>query len=91
MTKRKLVNKFVDITDTWNKEMHQAIEKKVRDEYLKLFPEGRESVEDMLKTMNGMREFYYQRMMVTASLLIASTSMLVAALALIFSLVSLFK
>ncbi|MNC33083.1 hypothetical protein D3C75_814650 [compost metagenome] len=91
MIKRKLVNKFVDITDTWNKELHQTIEKKVRDEYLKLFPEGRESMEDMLRTMNGMREFYYQRMMVTASLLIASTSMLVAALALIFSLVSLFK
>ncbi|WP_447881911.1 hypothetical protein [Serratia fonticola] len=91
MIKRKLVNKFVDITDAWNKELHQTIEKKVRDEYLKLFPEGRESMEDMIKTMNGMREFYYQRMMVTASLLIASTSMLVAALALIFSLISLFR
>lgn len=91
MIKRKLVNKFVDITDAWNKELHQTIEKKVRDEYLKLFPDGRESMEDMIKTMNGMREFYYQRMMVTASLLIASTSMLVAALALIFSLISLFR
>ncbi|MBL5864439.1 hypothetical protein JBO49_27970 [Serratia fonticola] len=91
MIKRKLVNKFVDITEAWNKELHGTIEKRVQAEYLKCFPEGRESIDDMLKTMNGMREFYHQRMTVTASLLIASTSMLVAVLALIFSLVSLFK
>ncbi|MFP3506915.1 hypothetical protein [Burkholderia sp. SIMBA_062] len=40
MGKRKLVRWFVDWTDSWNHEFHEAIEAKIHGEYKKMFPDG---------------------------------------------------
>ncbi|MGQ8705426.1 hypothetical protein ACUTSW_05395 [Serratia sp. TSA_198.1] len=86
-----LVQHFVDFTDGWNKEFHEAIENNIFNEYQKKFPiiKGMEYTEEQLserkKTIEKMREFYYQRMIQTATLLLASISIIVALIALILS------
>ncbi|CAI2035430.1 hypothetical protein [Serratia quinivorans] len=95
--RRWLVRKFISLTDGWNKEFHDAIEENVFLEYHKLFPtkntddfsEGQ--LEERRKQIEKMREFYYQRMVQTSSLLIGGISILIAIIALIISVMALFS
>ncbi|WP_175785288.1 hypothetical protein [Burkholderia ambifaria] len=75
-------------THGWNKEIHDAIEAKISEEYGRMFPdvEGLEKIDALKKQM---REFYYQRMMNTATLLLATSSLLVAFVSVIVALIAL--
>jgi hypothetical protein len=89
MNKRKLVNWWVDWTDGWNHEFHGAIERKVIAGYRKAFPNAHEAFDEVDKRVKEMREFYYQRMVATSTLLIAGISVVVALLALVVAAVAL--
>lgn len=70
--KRIIVRKLVDITHSWNTEIHHAIEEKVTSEYIKNFPHSEgDNLEEKNRRMHEMRHFYYSRMSVTATLLVA--------------------
>jgi len=85
MDKGKLARWFVDVTDGWNKALHNAFEQNVHEEYRRTNPNAVGDVEGDIKRM---REFYYRRMTNTATLLIAITSCAVALLALFISIAS---
>lgn len=92
MDKKCIVRSFVEWTDGWNREFHQAIEGKVQAEYSRLFPNsegGIVDLEQMDRRMLQMREFYYARMTNTAMLLVAVSSTLVSLCALVVSIVAL--
>jgi hypothetical protein len=84
--KKLLVNKFIDFTDGWNHEIHEAIEAKIKAAYKRDFSEGAKDPDGVIKRM---REFYYQRMMTTASLIITIASLVVSIIALIVSFIAL--
>ncbi|WP_061179154.1 hypothetical protein [Caballeronia pedi] len=84
--KRRLVRWFVDFTKGWNEELHNAIQADVLAEYRRSFPNGTDDPEGII---GRMREFYHQRMMATASLLISAASLAVALVALVVSIVAL--
>ncbi|ACB65898.1 hypothetical protein [Burkholderia ambifaria] len=92
MDKKRIVRRFVDWTDGWNREFHQAIEAKVQAEYSRMYsnPEGgKVALEQMDSRMRQMREFYYARMTNTAMLLVAVSSALVSLCALVVSIIAL--
>jgi hypothetical protein len=82
--KRKLAQAFVRFTDGWNKEFHEAIEANVREGFKQTF-QNIDDIDKVDEIMKRMREFYYQRMMNTAMLLIAAASVMVALASLIVS------
>nr|WP_315595530.1 hypothetical protein [uncultured Cupriavidus sp.] len=88
MMKRKLVRAFVRWSDGWNREFHEAIEAKVHAEYKNSFPADRD-IEEVAKTIEGMRSFYYSRMSATAGLLVAIVSLVVSLASLLVSLIAL--
>ncbi|MER2471895.1 hypothetical protein [Photorhabdus laumondii] len=92
MFKKWLVKKFVDCTHEWNHEMHKAIEDNVLEESRRYFPssENGEKI-NQDKNIKRMREFYYHRMMSTASLLLSSASCSVAIIALLVAIIALYK
>ena len=73
---------WVDWTDGWNHEFHNAIEMKVLAGYQDAFPDAHDAFEEADKKIREMRVFYYQRMVATSTLLIAGISVVVALLAL---------
>ncbi len=85
--KRKLVTCFVAWTDGWNREFHEAIEQRVMDEYKRIFPESHSTPDEIARTIERMRTFYYQRMVATSTLLLAVASFIVAVLALFVAIV----
>lgn len=89
MNKRQLVSWFVDWTDGWNHEFHNAIERKVMAGYKQYFPDGHENLEETDQRIKDMRTFYYGRMVATSTLLITGISGVVALLALIVAAVAL--
>lgn len=89
MNKRQLVSWFVDWTDRWNHEFHNAIEKKVAAAHRQYFPDGHKTPEETEQRITEMRTFYYGRMVATSTLLIAGISVVVALLALIVAAVAL--
>jgi hypothetical protein len=89
MDKRRIVRWFVDCTDSWNGEFHDAIEAKVQAEFRKLFPNGLRDETDPGPMIERMRTFYYARMTNTAMLLVAVASTLVSLCALAVSIVAL--
>ncbi len=84
MFKRRLVRWFVDWTDSWNREFHEAIEVKVHAEFRRQFPDGAKDTEAMIEKM---RNFYYARMTNTSTLLVAITAVVIAVLGVTVSLV----
>lgn len=88
MSKRAIVRWFVGLTNGWNEELHQAIEQRVQDGYRRDFAQAAHVDVELIKQM---REFYYQRMMATASLLIGGAAFIVSLVALLISVVALFK
>jgi hypothetical protein len=82
MFKRRLV-RFVDWTDSWNREFHEAIEAKVQAEFRKLFPHGARDTDAMIEKMRG---FYYARMTNTSTLLVAILALVIAVLGIAVSL-----
>lgn len=82
MSKRKLVRWFVDWTDSWNHEFHEAIEAKIHGEYKKMFPDG---AADPDETIKGMRSFYYARLTTTATLLLAVVAIAISTISVVLS------
>jgi len=85
---KKLARWFVDWTDGWNRELHEAIEAKVRAAYSSMYsnPEGgKVDLEQMDKRMREMRDFYYARMTNTSMLLVAFAALVVSVLAMVVS------
>ncbi len=79
MAKRRIVRWFVNWTDSWNREFHEAIEANVQAEFKKLFPEGARDTEAMIEKM---RSFYYVRMTNSSTLLVAILALIVSIVAL---------
>jgi len=77
MYKRRLVRWFVNWTDSWNREFHEAIEAKVHAEFRQLFPEGAQDTEAMIEKM---RSFYYARMTGTSMLSMSIAALVIALL-----------
>ncbi|MGT2457713.1 hypothetical protein ACU4GI_32955 [Cupriavidus basilensis] len=88
MLKRKVVQTLVDWLGEWNEEVHAAIEAKIFAEHRRVFPDGDD---DVAKTIESMRTFYYNRMANTATILIGAVALLVALASLIVSAVALVK
>lgn len=88
MSRKKLARWFVDWTDSWNREVHEAIEAKIRAAYSSMYsnPEGgKVDIEQMDKRMRGMRDFYYTRMTNTSMLLVAIVALAVSVWVLVVS------
>ena len=88
MDKRKLVGRFIELTDGWNKEVHNEIESRVDSEYDRLFPNNPDKdadidLDQILVTKKKMREFYFERISFTANLLISVASFLVSVVAVV--------
>lgn len=86
--KQKVARKFVSYTHEWNEAIHGAIESNVHDAFRKMYPNGIEGEGETEKQIDSMRNFYYQRMMNTATLLLAGLSVLIAVIALIVALIA---
>lgn len=88
MGKRSIVRWFVNCTSGWNKEFHDAVEQRVKDDYRQQFTQA--AFLD-IAVIRQMQESYYQRMMTTANLLIGISAVIVSFVALLVSAVALFK
>lgn len=89
--KQKVADAFVNFTHEWNMAMHNAIERKVFEGYKGLFPNGvkdESGADNAGKTIESMREFYYQRMVNTASFVLTGASLLIALIALLVALIA---
>ena len=88
--KRTIVRKLEDMTHDRNSEIHEAIEVRIRQAYSEMIPkEARESqsaVETSGEMLENMRTFYYSRMSMTASLLLAGTAVIISELAFLVAL-----
>lgn len=88
--KRTIVRKLVDVTHDWNSEIHQAIEARIYPAYSEMIPkevrESQSSVDTSGEMIEKMRTFYYSRMSMTASLLLAGIAVIISVLALLVSL-----
>ena len=88
--KRKLVRLVVDSVDSWNKEVHQALEEKVSAAYKQHFPQYEASLKEKNERMNDMRSYYKAGMTTTASLLVAAVALFIAVIALLVAVLQLF-
>lgn len=87
--KKFVVRALVDITDGWNKEIHDAIESKVLAGYQQTFPPSADDdIDQRNKRLSNMREFYYARMAATASILISTIALLVAVAAFVIQMIN---
>ncbi|EOA0094775.1 TPA: hypothetical protein L9L63_003122 [Klebsiella pneumoniae] len=91
MIKRKIVRATVKFLSGWNKELHHAIEEQVIDAYRQTFDSDKQDLSEKNETISSMREFYYQRLMNTAAILVGFMSLIVAFVALVVSIVAFFK
>lgn len=87
--KRYLVNKAIVYIDSWNEVIHDAFEKRIFKEFDRSFPQGIQDDDERAKTIERMRQFYYTRMMTTATTLLAVSSLIVSLVALIVAIVAL--
>ncbi|HBR6119794.1 TPA: hypothetical protein ACRR39_000859 [Klebsiella quasipneumoniae] len=85
--KQIITDAFVNFTHSWNDALHASIERKISEAYDLTYPD-KNDFEHRESTTKAMREFYYQRMMNTASLLLTGVSLLVALVALIVAIVA---
>ena len=88
--KRTIVRKLVDVTHEWNSEIHKAIEDRIYQAYSQTIPKDAQdshpSVETLNEMLENMRAFYYSRMSMTASLLLAGAALIISVVALLVSL-----
>lgn len=84
--KKRIVRSFLNWTDSWNNEFHNAIEARVKDEYSRMFQPGLPTAPE---TLERMRSFYYSRLMGTATIMLACVGVIVALIALIIAVVPL--
>lgn len=88
--KRTIVRKLVNVTHDWNSEIHEAIEARIHQAYNEgIDKKARESqsVEASIEMKGEMRAFYYSRMSMTASLLLAGVAVIISILALVVSMI----
>lgn len=86
---KKLIRYIFNFTDSFNKEWHANIERKVIEEAKKLHSNNDMSIEIRDEDIKKMREFYYARMSNSSNLLIAISSLFVSAVALTVAIVAL--
>lgn len=91
MSKRAIVRWFVGFSHEWNEEFHAEIEQRIRDEYVRVFPDGIRGEAERTATVEKMRAFYYQRMTTSASLLLSGATLIVSLVVLFVSLIALYK
>lgn len=90
--KKMVVKTLIDFTNEWNNEIHQAIEERVMTHSLQTFPPREdECPERREKQISDSRAFYYARMSTTASLLIAGAAFLLALIAILLTIIPLFR
>ncbi|HHT0320959.1 TPA: hypothetical protein ACTW78_003157 [Raoultella planticola] len=85
--KQKIADAFVNFTNDWNTVLHASIERKIAEGYSEAYPDKNDGKHEN-ETKKMMREFYYQRMINTASILLTGVSLLVALVALIVAIVA---
>ncbi|MEI7430309.1 MAG: hypothetical protein WCL27_07615 [Betaproteobacteria bacterium] len=85
--RRRLVRAFISWASSWNKDIHEAIEAKVFEEFNATFPN---EITDTASTIEGMRAAYYTRMTNTTNVLVAGASLLVSLVALLVALLAMF-
>ena len=83
--KERIIEKAMTFIDGWNEVIHKAFEKRIVDEYKRSFPHGIENEDERTKMMERMRQFYYTRMMASATIIVAVASLAVSFLALIIA------
>lgn len=89
--KRKLARLLVDTIDSWNKEIHQAIEERVIKEYKQTFPYSESDCQEKkIERVENMRNYYKAGISSTASLLTATAALLVSVIALFLSAIQMF-
>ncbi|WP_250470102.1 MULTISPECIES: hypothetical protein [unclassified Caballeronia] len=84
--KPKIVCWLLDHTHRWNKALHEEIEIRIHRAHAEMYPRGNDEAD---VTINRMREFYYQRMMMTAMLLLSASALVVALASLVVSVIAL--
>lgn len=88
--RRRIVERIIGSIANWNEDIHNALEMRIQDEDKKYFPpspKNEEEREARNQRIEKMREFYYGRMINTASLMVAMSSLVVALVALVVALV----
>lgn len=88
---KKIIKLLFDATDTFNKEWHDNIEKKVIEASRQFHKNDETSLEERNENTKKMREFYHARMGNSSNLLLAVSSLLVASTALIVAIIALGK
>lgn len=83
--KERIVEKAMTFTDGWNEVIHKAFEKRIVAEFQRSFPHGIVDEDERTKMMERMRQFYYTRMMTTATIIVAIASLAVSLLALVIA------
>lgn len=78
--KRRIVRWFVDRTDSWDREFHDATEANVQAEFRNQRPDGAPDTEVMVEKM---RSFYYERMTNTSTLPVAILALIVSIVVLV--------
>ena len=88
---KRIIKLIFNATDTFNKEWHANIEKKVIEASRQFHTNDEISIEEQDETTKKMREFYYARMSSSSNLLLAVFSFFISATALIVAIIALGK
>lgn len=83
--KERFVEKALDFTDNWNLVIHNSFENRILAEFRRSFPDGIQDDDEKTKIMERMRQFYYTRMMTTATMILAIASLMVSLIALLIA------
>lgn len=86
---KEIISFIFKVTDSFNREWHANIERKVMEEAMWLHSDRDIPLETREENIKKMREFYYARMSSSSSLLIATSSLFVSVVALIVAIVAL--
>jgi len=88
---KRIIKLIFNATDTFNKEWHYNIEKKIIEASKEFHTNDEISIEKRDETTKKMREFYYSRMSSSSNLLLAVSSLFISATALIVAIIALGK
>jgi hypothetical protein len=86
---KKLISFIFKITDSFNREWHANIERRIKEGAIALHSNEDIPLKTREEDIKKMREFYYTRMANSSNLLIAISSLFVSAVALIVAIIAL--
>lgn len=90
LTRKVITDKALCFVDKWNNALHHSFEDRIHAEYKRTFTQPTDDMDLVEKRMQNMREFYYSRMMSTATIIVATTSLIASIFAIIIACVALF-